>query len=278
MNIIALGPKGTNGHFVAHKVRSGSRLRITYAHTNEGVLNGVVRGPAVMGVVPVENGYEGWVREVIRFWLNARRRPVVIGEVHVPIVHQLLVHPDVEDIRQVTAVVSHPQAIGQCVASLRKLRIKETITDKSTALAARKVSKKELPLHVAALAAPMAAEVYGLRVLKEHMEDDRGNMTRFHIISRQAVPVDTGNDKTAMIFFTENKPRRLFNALSCICMGEANMSTIHSIPLGEIGKFAFYVEFDGHAKYGEGRRIVRRLETVTEKMILLGSFPKEVLP
>jgi len=274
MNIIALGPAGSNGHSIARKIQSSiiPQFSISFVDTNDDVLKKVAGGGCI-GVVPIENSYEGWVREVVRFWLHAKARPYVIGEVHLPINHQLLVHSSIESVKQVSAVISHPQALGQCRNSLLALGITETQSEKSTSLAAEKVAIGALDPTVAALAAPIAGEVYKLKVLKEHMEDDGDNTTRFHVLGGQPM-LSTGKDKTAMLFFAENKPRSLYNALSCICMYDTNMSSIHSIPLGKIGKYAFYVEFDGHIDSGEGKQIMKRLETVTEERIFLGSFPR----
>ena len=275
MNIIALGPEGTNGHSVALRAQAlytaDSSASIEFVDTNDGVLKRVGQG-LDLGVVPIENGWEGWVREVVRYWLGTGKKPCVIGEVHVPIVHQLLAHPSVTDISQIRAVISHPQALGQCMGMLESFGIAETIAEKSTALAAKKVASGELKPDVAALAAPIAGQVYGLNVLKNHMEDDRENTTRFHVVGAKP-RLPSGNDKTALLFFTQNKPRALVSALGCI---ETNMLTIHSIPRGQIGVFAFYVEFDGHMLDTEGRNTMKRLEKVTDNRIVLGSFPKEL--
>lgn len=280
--IAALGPAGTNGHeaaLIASKRLFGEqKADIWFCDRNQDVLRAVAE-QGVYGVVPVENSAEGLVGEVIKgFWLpesqrNSTRRLYVIGEIHLPIEHCLLANPRLKKIEHVMEVISHPQALGQCAGNLDKLNISRRIPEKSTACAAKKISESANLTTSAALASKFAGEIYGLRTLRENMEDVEGNTTRFHIIGPEMFEV-TGNDRTAMLFHVKNVPRAQLNALWSIGAEDVNMTSSHSIPLGLPGVYAFYCEFDSHIRSDVGKRILQRMETVTSKIFVLGSYPQ----
>jgi chorismate mutase / prephenate dehydratase len=280
--IAALGPAGTNGHeaaLIASKRLYGDmQTEIVFYPRNQDVLQ-MVAEQKIYGVVPVENSGEGLVGEVVKgFWMEESkrgpgRRLYAIGEIHLSIEHCLLSHWDLEKIDHVMEVISHPQALGQCSGNLDKLRIEKRIPEKSTALAAQRISKSPNLKTSAALASRFAGQIYGLRTLRENMEDVAGNTTRFHIIGPDIFE-ETGEDRTAMMFRVKNEPKALQNALWAIGLLGVNMSSIHSIPLGVPGRYAFYCEFDTHIRSTAGKQIEACLPFVTERVFVLGSYPQ----
>jgi chorismate mutase/prephenate dehydratase len=228
-------------------------------------------------VAPIENTTEGLVTEIIKgFWLNQPDPPFIqiIREIHLPVKHHLLVHADITDMRQITQVISHPQAIGQCRDSLAEIGISLTKPVNSTALAAKLVSSDPSYKSTGALASRFAGELYGLKFLKENMQDYSGNMTRFHILGNKGVE-PTGNDRTAILFKVKDEPRSLLNALWSIGTEDGvNMSSIHSIPQGATGGYVFYCEFGCHIADEKGKKILKRMRTVTEWIKVLGAYPK----
>lgn len=282
--VLALGPVGTYGHEAANRVihtlppdKSQSELaveRIILCGSHAEVFERITSEDCYC-VVPIENSTAGLVEDTVRgFWLKQANIPVsVLGEVLIPIEHVLVMRHG-EKLNAKTPVLSHPQALSQCREHLQRLSIEKTVATKSTAGAAELIVNDETWAHAAALVSLFAAERYKLNILADHMEDIRGNSTRFHILGRSFCP-PAENCKTALIFWTQDKPRAMANAIWAISADDANLSSFHSIPLGISGMFAFYVEFDEHLGTAKGKDIVARLNTVTEDVLYLGSFPKE---
>ena len=122
-------------------------------------------------------------------------------------------------------------------------------------------------------ASSLAAKVYALKVVGENVGDSDGNATRFHILdTTPAVP--TGKDRTALMFKLSNTPRALLLALTAISVQGVNISSIHSIPLGNAGEYAFYLEFDIHQDTEMGREVLHELKKVSYELVILGSYPQ----
>lgn len=291
MKLYALGPKGTNGHHVAQIAIDSFKqhhpyicypylnrpINLEFSQRNQDVLS-VVCAEGHLGVVPIENSEEGLVSDVIKgFWLSSQdvARVCVIGEIELPIQHCLLAHPDA-DVAGITQVMSHPQALGQCSTYLDTyLPSCNRIPVSSTAQAARMVSESKYPHTSIAIASLFAAEVYGLKIVVQGVENTPHNATRFHIVApaKGAMSVELHN-RTALIFETPDVSGALVAALNTISVGGVNLSSIHSISLGTPGRFAFYCEFDRHQNDLVGSAILTRLKTLTNRLIVLGSFPQ----
>lgn len=285
VKICALGPAGTNGHEAAKMASEMLKLgqdgadqvtEISFCSRNDEILERVGRDKC-FGVVPIENSSAGLVSEVVRFWLKWAEVWLdlnVIGEILLPIEHHLLVHPSIQQVEELSGVMSHPQALAQCAKSLDRLGLKTRIPSASTAGAAAEVATNSASRSVGAIASRLAGELNGLRVISQHIEDCSGNATRFHLVARRTLPSPTGNDRTAIIFCVPNRPRALLNPLWCIGTEEVNMSSIHSIPLGTPSEYAFYCELDCHSGDRKGVMILERMRTFTNKIIVLGSYPQ----
>ena len=272
--IAVLGPQGTNGHEVARNVMHVMCEDIVFCKRNEDILELCARGECA-GVVPIENSSRGLVREAVDFWMSHMDLPLpfsVMGEAQIPIAHSLLVSSKCADVRSVRVVKSHPQALGQCSKIIAELGA-QTAPTSSTAEAAREVSVDNLS-DTAAIASSFAAEVYGLVVARTKIQDHSGNATRFHILGSET-PGVTGNDRTAVIFELPNRRGTLASVLIPIGSLGANLSSIHSIPLGNPGVYAFYAEFDLHQDSAEGRKILACMRTLCNRVRVLGSYPQE---
>jgi prephenate dehydratase len=281
MKMIALGPGGTYGHEASEitipiiQKRLSSNIDLCFGTSNTEVLEAATN-QRCLALVPIENSSAGLVAGVVKgFWLRHKKAPIhVIGEVELPIYHNLLVQPWVDDVSEIDEVLTHEQALEQCVATLSAMGIRKKTPVSSTAGAAHQVSLCGLR-NVAAIASAFAGRTYGLKTLKDDMADSNGNATRFHILGpTKCAP--TGQDRTAMIFWLPHMPRALANATWAISCEGADMSTIHSIPLGTFGKIAMYCELDQHCDTDAGRRIFDRLRTVTDGITVLGSYPQAV--
>lgn len=282
--IAALGPAGTYGHEAAEIARAELERRgisvseVFFQPRNELIIDQVLATDCY-GIIPIENATEGFVREVMKRWIaesriSQRSAVYVIGEVHLPIHHNLLARQDIAVIEELASVMSHPQALGQCSKLLNDRELSLQVPTTSTADAARQVATNPALNKSAAVASRFAAEIYGLKVLRYNIEDSSDNMTRFHILG--ATPVGpTGHDRTAIVFHLPNKQGVLDNVIHSISEEGVNMSSIHSIPLGSMNEYAFYIEIDCHMSSDKGRAIKKKIELHTINPLILGSYPRE---
>ncbi|MFH1520749.1 MAG: prephenate dehydratase domain-containing protein [Candidatus Micrarchaeota archaeon] len=144
------------------------------------VFTGVENGQIDFGIVPVENSLGGAVAQVNDLLVETDLR--IVGEIKIPIHHCLLTLPET-DYREIKVVYSHPQALSQCRGFIARNKL-ESRPYYDTAGAAMMISN-ERPTAAAAIASRLCAEIYGLEVLKEDIEDHETNFTRFVILSRE---------------------------------------------------------------------------------------------
>ncbi len=275
-----LGPAGTNGHaagLVSGNSRGLGSENIAFCSNHLEVF-ALTERQGGYGVVAIENSLGGLVSEVMQYWVNQKDESVlyIVGEVHLPIAHHLLVDPRITELSDIRSVTSHEQALRQCQVNLSQLGLHVGSAYSSTAHAAMEIGKTvHLPFAsgTAALASRLAARIYGLKILREHMEDVKTNSTRFHVVGKMPTEL-TGRDRTAALFWIPNRPRALADILSAIGTQDVNISSMHAIPLGTMGSFAHYVEFDCHRYDERGAKIIPIMKILTDRMIILGSFPK----
>lgn len=276
--VAVLGPQGTHSHQALVNLSRFHGLDasdIMFCERNEEVLEAVLQNGG-LGIVPIENSTHGPVREVIDFWLEqeSNRSIWVVGKYSLSIEHCLIGHPSLGSRSELTAVVSHPQALAQCRINLDGWSmIKERNGSTSTARAAKDLAEGKLSPTTAVLASALAAESYGLNIIARNMQDREGNTTCFHVVGT-AIPAPSNNCCTSIMFKVKDEPGALVDALLMLKIHKSNMSSIHTISLGKEREYAFYVEFQGHVQGEQGRKIFQCLETVTDKIILLGSFPE----
>ena len=212
------------------------------------VFSGVEKGCFDFGMVPVENSLEGAVTQVNDLLVDTTLQ--IIGEINVPVHHCLLVVPGT-DYRDIKVVYSHPQALGQCRGFISRNKL-EPRPFYDTAGAAAMLSR-DRPTAAAAIANRLCAELYGLEVLKEDIEDHESNSTRFLVLSKEKGK-QKGN-KCSMIFSTSHKAGALFSVLRVFSDAGINLTRIESRPVrGEPRKYAFLLDFqgsDGDAKIVE---------------------------
>jgi prephenate dehydratase len=166
----------------------------------------------------------------------------IVGEVQVPVVHNLLALPGVtlEDIRR---VLSHPQALAQCARFLRGLEHIEAIATYDTAGSAKMV-RDEQRRDTAAIASERAGQLFGLEPIRAGIQDFDDNITRFLAISRQRVPLGPAN-KTSLVFTLKSAPGALFKALSVFALRDINLTKLESRPIrGRPWEYLFYIEIE----------------------------------
>jgi prephenate dehydratase len=203
----------------------------------EDVFDAVSRNKATHGVVPLENSIGGTIHRNYDLLLD--HDLTISGEVELDVVHCLQALPGTK-LEDIKVVYSHPQALAQCERYLKELGASvEAVYD--TAGGAKLVSEKKLA-GAAALASRRAAEVFGLEVLQEAVQDYESNITRFAIIGG-APPADA--NKTTIVFALPSTPGALFKALSVFALRDINLTKLESRPMrGRPWEYLFYVEVD----------------------------------
>ncbi len=226
----------------------------------------VADGAMDVGVVPVENSIEGAVGEVNDLLVETDLR--IVAEVRVPIHHCLLVLPDT-DYRELKVVYSHPQALGQCAAFLARHRL-EPRPFYDTAGAARWLAN-ERPQSAGVIASGLAAELFGLDIVKEGIEDHAANTTRFLALARAAQGRTGG--KCSIVFVTPHRAGALLDVLQAFADEKLNLTRIESRPVrSDPGAFAFLLDFLGAEDDEHVGRALARLPDLTLTCKVLGFY------
>ncbi|MEM7662623.1 MAG: prephenate dehydratase [Pseudomonadota bacterium] len=263
------GEPGANSHIACAEAYPD--MEPMACRTFEDVFSTVERGDADLAMIPVDNTIAGRVADIHH--LLPHTTLSIISEHYLPIRFQLMALPGTE-LASVKAARSHIMGLGQCRNFLRENAI-DGIIAADTAGAAREVKELGDPT-VAAIAPRLAAEVYGLDVLAENIEDAEHNTTRFVIMSRDPgdLSVDAGDAVTAFIFQVRNIPAALYKAMGGFATNGVNMTKLESYQLG--GSFTatqFYAEIEGHPDERLVQLALEELGFFSTQLKILGVFP-----
>lgn len=234
------------------------------------VFEAVEKDRVTHAMVPVENSIEGSVAQVNDLLLDHDLS--VSGEAIVPVRHFLMAieGATIETIRE---VVSHPQALGQCrkfLASHPEWRVTPAY---DTAGSARMVSEAKR-LDLAAIASRRAASVYGLKILKEDIQSETANFTRFFVLEKNPAPVP-GADKTSIVFATKNVPGALYRCLGEFASRGVNLTKLESRPRkNKPWVYVFYADFEGSIDDPNCHAAIGGLLKTGAFVKILGSYKK----
>lgn len=221
-------------------------------------------------VLPIENSIEGIVRETLDNLIALENPDIKIISEHIISIEQNLVG-FAGDISQIKSVISHPQAIAQCRKYLNQnLPNAEIKFTNSTANAISLLSKKDPS--IAAIGSSFCSEIYNVPIIKEKINDEQNNQTRFVLIGTQTLP-KTSNAKTAITFTTSNTPGALNKILSVFEKHNINMTQIESRPSKKcLGNYTFFIEIDGHFQDDTIVKALFEVITHTKMFKHLGSY------
>jgi prephenate dehydratase len=241
--------------------------------TFEDAFLAVETGEADLAMIPIENTIAGRVADIHHLLPESRLH--IVGEYFMPIRFQLMVLPGV-DRSEIRTVHSHIHALGQCRKIVRANGWKPVVAG-DTAGAAKLVAETG-DRSMAALAPRLAADLYGLDIVAENVEDTENNVTRFVVLSRDEKPIRRAADGdlivTTFVFNVRNIPAALYKALGGFATNGINMTKLESYQIG--GKFIatqFYADIDGHPDDANVRRALEELRFFSEKVRILGSYP-----
>jgi len=265
-----LGPQGTFSEEAALLYSRGSgKELIEYPAIGE-VINAVQTGTLDEGLVPLENSLEGGVAATLD--QLARQEGIYVYHELFYQVRQCLMADGAVPPEQITGVFSHPHALGQCAEYLnRSLPNAESVPLESTAAAAKKVIGKA---GWAAIAPRRSAELFGLKLMAEGIQDNDENFTRFVILAREDHP-PTGNDRTSLVLTLADRPGSLYEVLGYFAHRNINLTRIESRPSKQmIGDWLFFIDCEGHRSEPEKAELWEEIRETAPFFKLLGSYPK----
>lgn len=269
-NTIAFqGEAGANSHLACREVFP--QMDVLPCQTFEDAFAAVKEGRARLGMIPIENSLHGRVADIHHLLPDSGL--YIIGEHFVRIHHQLMAVKGAK-LDGIKSVMSQIPALGQCRNIIRSLGLK-MIVGADTAGSARQVAEMKDPT-VAALASTLAAEIYGLDILKANVEDAAHNTTRFLIMSGEPDDAEygTGPVVTTFVFRVRNVPAALYKAMGGFATNGVNMTKLESYQLeGTFNATQFYADIEGHPEERNVRLALEELQFFTTHMRILGVYP-----
>ncbi len=264
--IAYLGPPGSFSHMAATG-KFGASVEYEPVSDIPAVFTEVERGHADFGVIPFENTLGGGIVDTLDAFAGTRAQ--VCSEVVRYIHHNLLAHRPLAELER---VYSKPEVFAQC----KRWLLETGFVDKTAPVAS---SSKAAELAAGddrsgAIGSSLAAELYGLPMQVEHIEDSTSNATRFLVIGREPAK-PTGNDKTALMFSTLHQSGALVSVLDIFRQEGVNLTMITSRPGGTRNfEYRFFVDAEGHASDESFVRALDRARAFCADLRVLGSFPR----
>lgn len=228
-------------------------------------------------MIPLENSTAGRVEEIYR--LLPKTHLQIIGEHFEPVNHCLLALPGVE-LEQIKTAASHPQALAQCFHRLEDFGIAPVVAI-DTALSAKELSllahSGTEAIGRAAIASPLAAELYGLDIIAENFQDIEGNTTRFIILAKQHHTIDYNPDQhylTSLLFSVRNIPAALYKALGGFATNGVNLIKLESyMDGGTMTASHFHIDIEGYPEQQAMKHALEELNFFAKDIRILGTYP-----
>ena len=262
------GEPGSNSHLACQE-RHPEAEAIACA-SFEDTFAAVENGDADLAMIPIDNSLAGRVADIHHFLPTSPLH--IVGEHFLRIRFALLGVPGAT-LDEVRTVHSHVHALGQGRRVIREHGFVPVIAG-DTAGAAREVQEAGDPTQ-AAISPPLAAEIYGLEILAEDVEDEDHNTTRFVVLSRELVEAPPGNGAvvTSFIFNVRNLPAALYKALGGFATNGVNMTKLESYMIdGQFTATQFYADIEGHPEDAPVARALEELDYFTTRLQILGVY------
>jgi prephenate dehydratase len=268
LKIAYQGEPGANSHIAC--IEAYPTCEPMPCGTFEDAFQAVADGEAQLAMIPIDNSVAGRVADIHH--LLPRSNLYIIGEHFLPVHHQLMIVPGA-DMSTVRTVHSHVHALGQCRKAIRELGLKPVVAA-DTAGAARELSQSR-DVSRAAIASRLAAEIYGLKMVRENIEDESHNTTRFVVLS--ATPQDAEPEDqpviTSFVFRVRNVPAALYKAMGGFATNGVNMTKLESYQIeGQFSATQFYADIEGHPSERNVRLAMEELEFFTSYLRVLGIY------
>lgn len=264
--VVYQGLEGAYSH-VAALGYFGSDADIYHVPLFQDAMQAVEQGDADYAVLPIENSSAGAV--IDNYDLLIRYQNYIVAEVFIPVNHALLGRPEAK-LSDIHTVYAHPQALMQCSRYLNEQQWQQ-ISLENNAVAAKKVSE-ESDVSQAAVASETAGQIYGLKVLKPAVSNNRDNTTRFIVLSRKALyRKDAG--KISISFELLHKSGSLYNILGNFIFNHVNMMKIESRPIpGRNWEYRFFIDIEGNLDDAGIKNALRGIAAESRNMRILGNY------
>ncbi|MCP5433009.1 MAG: prephenate dehydratase [Alphaproteobacteria bacterium] len=262
------GEPGANSHLACRE--AFPHLEALPCATFEDAFQAVVDGDSALAMIPIENSVHGRIADIHH--LLPESGLYIVGEHFLRVHHQLLGLPGAR-LQDIKSVMSQVPALGQCRHVIRELKL-ATIAGADTAGSARHVAEAGDPT-LAAIASTLAAEIYGLQILRRDIEDAPHNTTRFLVMAGEPddADVDEGPVVTSFVFRVRNIPAALYKALGGFATSGVNMTKLESYQLeGSFNATQFYADIEGHPHERHVRLALEELKFYTSYLKVLGVY------
>jgi chorismate mutase/prephenate dehydratase len=266
LKVAYLGPRATFTHLACIR-KFGSSAQYLPLTSIKDVFNEVERGRADFGVVPIENSTEGVVNHTLDMFIDSNLQ--IYGEVLQEVSHHLLSKSD--SMEGLKKIYSHPHAIAQCRQWLETNLPNVPVSEVHSTARAAEICTEDPS--AAAIASELAAQIYGLKVLKARIEDNINNYTRFLILSSKS-PERTGKDKTSVMLSVKDKVGALYDLLRPFASHGANLTKIESRPSRrKAWEYIFFIDIEGHMDEDRVKRALAEIKPRCLFLKILGSYP-----
>ena len=278
LQIAYSGVQGAYAGIVAGKIFPEADI-ISYSSFRQ-AYEAVEKKECDYAVLPIENSYAGEVAQVTDLLYGGNLK--IAGIFELPIVHNLLGIEET-DLTKIKTVYSHPQALDQCSEYIYLHGFEKRVAT-NTALAAKEVALLKDP-SVAAIASRETAEIYGLKVLEQAINESESNTTRFVVLSAGKDPdsekqreVFKRKEAFTLILIVKNEAGAVARAITTIGDFGFNMRTLRSRPQKTLlWSYYFYIEGEGDLGSVKGVEMLRVLGENCESVKVLGNYPADVI-
>jgi len=262
------GERGAFSEIAAIKF-FGSSIEPVLCKTFEEIFKKISCKEADYGLLPIENSQTGGINEAHDLLLQ--QELFAVGEVKLKVEHCLITKDEI-NFKLIKKVYSHPQALAQCEGFLSKnLPHCQIIPVYDTAGSVKMISNLKKN-NVAAIASNWAAELYGLKIMRKGIQDNKHNYTRFLVLSSEISP-DPKNNKTSIIFAVVSKPGALYKCLKEFALRDLNLTRLESRPSKQKPwEYIFYTDFEKGLFEQSSREVLEELKKHTTFVKVIGTY------
>ena len=263
------GELGAYSHIAINEIFKGAEIKT--CSTFEETFRTAHEDETFKIIIPLENSLAGRVADI--HYLLPKYKLQIHAEHFQKVEHNLIAKPGTE-IKDIKFVRSHAQAIGQCQKIIMENKYK-TIISADTAGSAKDLADGK-DKTIAAIASKLSAEIYKLKILKENIEDEKGNVTRFLVMGKKVQQPNFSKEKkyiTTCIFRLKSEPAALYKSLGGFATNQVNMTKLESFSVkNTFAQTNFYLDFEGHLEEKPVQNAMEELGFHTESLNILGVY------
>lgn len=226
-----------------------------------------------IAILPVETSYKGIIRETIDNLIQTKNQNIqILAETNVPVNDCIL--SKTTEFYSIMGLIANPNALAKCKNFVKDEMPRQlnVVMAESMDDAARRLGNYNLTYSI--IGTPKTAELYNLNILKEHVENDKGNNRRFIVIG-DGETQPTGNDKTSIVVYINDKPGILMEVIEIFVKYHINITQINSKMMNnEENEQALFIDFDGHKRDEIVKNLLNELNPICNSTRVIGSYTK----